>query len=288
MTRILARLLYIDVRIVYLFFALAAALPFVIPIRLSSPPSKETMGLYNAIDRCPPDKVVLIHSCWDMFAQGECWGECQAVVEHMLRNGVKFVVTSIDLPTAPEFFKKVMDTDEVKEICRKYHREYGKDWVQLGYTVSGQNFSTVQAMARDIEAVYATDKDGTRLADLPLMQRVRSINDVYMVYAVGYACDERWISFIRGVYGTKVGFGCAGISTPAYYPYLQSDQLVGMLAGVRGAAEYEQLVHSHGKATRLIVPQAFCHTLMIVFVILGNIGYFCARRVAAESEGSAT
>jgi hypothetical protein len=287
MAKLLARLQYIDVRIVYLFFALAAAAPFVFPVRLPSPPSRPTMGLYNAIEHCPRDKVVLIHSAWDQGIQGECWGQCQAVVEHMLRRGVKFIATSIDVPTAVPFFTKVMKQPAVKELCRKYNRKYGEDWVQLGFTVSGSNYSTVQAMAKDFRAAYQTDAFGTSLDDLPLTRRVRSIRDVYLVYVIGYGCDERWISFIRAVYGTKIAFACAGISTSGYYIYLQSDQIVGMLAGVRGAAEYEQLVHSPGMASRLIVPQAFCHTLMILFVVLGNIGFFAARRLAAEREKGA-
>jgi hypothetical protein len=284
MSKLLARLQYIDVRIVYLFFALAAALPFVLPLRLSSPPSEQALGVYNAIEQCPPDKVVLIHSAWDQGIQGECWGQCQAVVEHMLRRGVKFIACSIDVSTAVPFFTKVMEQPAVKEICRKYNRKYGEDWVQLGFTVSGANFSTVQAMAKNFQAAYETDIYGTSLDDLTLTRHARSIRDVYMVYVIGYGCDVRWISFIRGVYGTKIAFACAGIQTSEYYPYLQSDQIVGMLAGVRGAAEYEQLVHSPGMASRLIVPQSFCHTLMILFVVLGNIGYFAARRIAAENE----
>jgi len=170
----------------------------------------------------------------------------------------------------------------VKALCKKYDREYGRDWVQLGFTVSGANFSTVQAMAKNIESVYAQDVNGRPLSSLPLMRKVRSIQDIYLIYAITYSPDERWISFIRGVYGTEIAFGSAGISTSGYYPYLQSGQLVGMLAGVRGAAEYETLIHSPGKGSKLIVPQAFCHTLIIAFVVLGNIGYFSARRLAAE------
>jgi hypothetical protein len=295
MGRLLARLQYIDVRIVYLIFAVCAAAPLVLQLKLPVPPSKESLGLFNEIENCPKDKIVLIHSTWDVGIQGECWGQYQAVVEHLLRRGVKFIVCSIDVPTAPEMAKKAMDSREVKAICKKYNRVYGVDWVQLGFTPSGSNFSTVQAMAKNFEAAYASDYiESKPLSELPLTKKYRNIRDVQLIYAVGYGSDERWLSFIRGVYGTDVAFAAAGISTSGYYPYLQSHQIVGMLAGVRGAAEYESLVHTkygqldpeRGMGTRLIVPQAFCHMLIIVFVVLGNIGYFTARRMAAERERS--
>jgi len=156
--------------------------------------------------------------------------------------------------------------------------------VNLGYTKGG--WQAMQQIAKDIRRQYKSDSRGYSLDDakhLPLMQRVRNIDDIYMVYSVTYSPMEDWIPFIHGVYGTPIGFGCAGIQSTTYYRYILSKQLVGMLVGVRGAAEYDALLHSDARdrtsqGTKLIVPQAFGHTVIIVAVVLGNVGFLATRR----------
>jgi hypothetical protein len=57
-----------------------------------------------------------------------------------------------------------------------------------------------------------------------------------------------------------------------------------MLAGMKGAAEYEGLVaeelHLGGrrKAMEGMSSQAAAHIAIMIFVVLANIGYFAGRR----------
>ena len=82
-------------------------------------------------------------------------------------------------------------------------------------------------------------------------------------------------------------------------PYVQSGQLKGILAGMPGAAEYEQLVYEYmieeqlnnnkyinqnatitkGKAFARMSAQSVAHLLMVIFIILGNVSYYYSRRV---------
>ncbi|MER3473299.1 MAG: hypothetical protein C4335_04555 [Armatimonadota bacterium] len=278
----LSRLQTIDRRWIYLSIWVACALPFVVNIKLPVYVSPETRRLYEFIEKCPPGKVVLVDSAWDAGSQGENWGQVEVVFEHLFRKRIPFIVTSVEItPLGPQFADKVID----KLVREKFpDRKYGVDWVNLGYTKGG--WQALQQIARDIRQQYKKDSRGYSLDDaekLPLMQRVRNIEDIYLVYSVTYSPMEDWIPFVHGVYGTPIAFGCAGIQSTTYYRYLLSGQLVGMLVGVRGAAEYDALLHPNirerdSMGTRLIVPQAFGHLVIIVAVILGNIGYFAARR----------
>lgn len=278
----LAKLQRIDRRWLYLALAAACALPFVLPVRLPVYVSPETRDLYETVDKCPPNKVVIIDSSWDAGSLGENWGQVEVVFEHLFRKNVKFVVISLDMtPMGPQFADKVIN----KLVREKFpNKKYGVDWVNLGFTKG--DWQAMQQIARDIRRQYPQDSRGYSLDDakhLPIMQHVHNIDDVHMIYSVTYSPMENWIPFIHGVYGTPIGFGCAGIQSTTYYRYILAHQLSGMLVGVRGAAEYDALLNSDIKkrtslGTQLIVPQAFGHAVIIFAVILGNIGYFASRR----------
>jgi hypothetical protein len=64
------------------------------------------------------------------------------------------------------------------------------------------------------------------------------------------------------------------------YPYIQSGQLVGLLAGMKGAAEYEQMVRRPGLGISGMVAQSSVHVMVVIFIIFANIVYFLEKRRA--------
>jgi hypothetical protein len=292
----LAKLQHIDRRWVYLAVALACTIPFLVRISLPVYISDETRGIYNAIESCPPDKVVLVDSEMDPGSVSENRGQLQAVIEHLFTRGVPFVAFSIDLPQGPQLVDGVISdltTDHIeagKLVRAKFpNKRYGVDWVNLGYTVGG--WQARQQIAKDVRKLFKQDSVRHYKLDdaehLPIMQRFRSIDDVHLIFNVGYGASEDWISFVHGVYGTPIAFASAGINTTVYYRYLSSGQLCGLLVGVRGGAEYDALLHPKGTdgtnmGTRLIVPLAFGHVVFLVAIGLGNIGYFASRRMGGR------
>ena len=71
---------------------------------------------------------------------------------------------------------------------------------------------------------------------------------------------------------------------PIYYPYLNSGQLMGIMGGLLGAAQYEQLCDNPGLAADGMRVQLFGHMVIILFILIGNIGYFMSR-AARKREG---
>ena len=61
-------------------------------------------------------------------------------------------------------------------------------------------------------------------------------------------------------------------------PYVQSGQMVGVLAGMPGAAEYESLIGQKGSATSGMDAQSVAHLVIVLFIVLGNISYFIDRK----------
>jgi hypothetical protein len=73
-----------------------------------------------------------------------------------------------------------------------------------------------------------------------------------------------------------------------FYPYLNAGQLVGLLGGMRGAAEYEGLIQHPDQGVRGMDSQSVIHLLIIVLIAIGNAAYFVSRRTKAPSGGRAS
>jgi hypothetical protein len=94
----------------------------------------------------------------------------------------------------------------------------------------------------------------------------------------GTSATDYWIAYGNGRYKVPLAIGVTGVMATDYYPYLQSGQIFGILGGLKGAAEYETLVGTPGKAVQGMKVQMVAHLIIIVFIIIGNIGYFAQRK----------
>ena len=61
-------------------------------------------------------------------------------------------------------------------------------------------------------------------------------------------------------------------------PYLQSGDLVGLLAGMSGAAQYEVLVDRPGLGLGGMDAQSISHLVIIALILIGNIAYVAVGR----------
>jgi hypothetical protein len=273
----LAKLQDIDRR--WLYLATVVVLLASFGVRIPTPPgqtSRATRGLFDAIESCPPDKVVLIDSSWNQGSQAENLAQLECVVRHLCRRHTRFVVTSVGVTFfGPEFARRF-----IEPIAADAGYEYGVDWVNCGYVQAGEDYKVIiDGLCRDFHRIYPNDVTGQPMTDLPLMSKVRSIRDVHLVYCVTYSPSEDWISFVKGQFGTPVAFGCMTIMSPLYATYIDSGQLCGMLAGNRGAAEYEALLGYEGTATQGITFASFGNCMILAAVVLGNLGWWAARRL---------
>lgn len=283
MIRQLAKLESLNQRWLYLAAVILLIVPFVVTIPM--PPggvSVATQGLYDAIESCPPDKVVLIDSSWDMGSRAENHAQLECVVRHMCSRGVRFVVISLGRPFGPQFAAQV-----IRPIAAEAGYKYGRDWVNTGYVeVRGEGVmgAVIDGLCSDFHLMRPRDVNGTPASEIPLLKRVRSIRDIHMVYCVTYAPSANWISFANGQYGTPVAFGCMSIMAPSYFTYIDSGQLCGMLVGNRGAAEYEDLIGHPDTGSRLIGVASFGNCFIIAAALLGNLGAWAAMRAGRKGR----
>ena len=82
------------------------------------------------------------------------------------------------------------------------------------------------------------------------------------------------IEYAGAKYNQKVMAGLTAAMITTYDPYIASGQLYSVVGGLKGAAEYEALIHHKGGGTRGMMAQTSAHIYVIVLIIIGNIFYF--------------
>jgi hypothetical protein len=89
---------------------------------------------------------------------------------------------------------------------------------------------------------------------------------------------EAWVIYAHQPFDAQIGAGVTAVMATDYYPFLDTGQLVGLLGGMRGAAEYEVLIEHHDAGVRGMDSQSVIHIFIIVLVVVGNIAYFSSRK----------
>ena len=93
-----------------------------------------------------------------------------------------------------------------------------------------------------------------------------------------------WVGYAQNRFGVKVGAGCTAVSGADFYTYFQTGQFSGLMVGMKGAAEYEELVETNlnikakRKASEAMNSLTFAHLTIIAFIIIGNVAFFIQRR----------
>ena len=264
---------------IYLLLTGVVVWQLLFPIRLPITPSGPTRGVYDAVAAVPDDKLIIITTDWDASTQAETGPQTQAIIHACFQNDKKFVIMNLQPPMGVKLAQ-----DLAQEAAKEYGAVYGVDYANWGYKYGYEN--VLMAMAKNIPNAIGDDFYGKPVGELPLMQDVDDIHDIGLVVIVTglSAMTEMWVGLIQGPYQTPLAGAYTAVMAPIYYPYLDSDQLKGMLVGAKGAAELEMMVDRPGKAIAIMNVQSWAHVLIIVLIILGNIGYLFARGREGERQ----
>lgn len=281
------RLLHIDRRIIYIILTVLIIAPFFIPLTMKQNIMPQTKRLFDFIETIPPhDKAVLISFDHTPQTMPETHPMAIALLKHCFARGIPIVGISFD-PQSPglavDAFVTVAEEFNSQAASREDSIVYGEEYVYLGWK-SGR-IAAMLDMGESIVAVYPRDHFRTPTDSLPLMQRIGNYKDIAIAITIsGADYPQEWVLYPQSRYGVNVGAGLTAVMAPKYYPFLQTGQLSGLLSGMKGAAEYENLIYqkgyarSLGKAETGMNSQSMIHLLIIVLIVLGNIGYFFSRR----------
>ncbi|GAB1365901.1 MAG TPA: hypothetical protein PL160_00160 [Candidatus Cloacimonas sp.] len=235
---IFERLQQLDRRYIYIVVALAIIIPLMIPYNSDNVTSPPTENLYQMIDSFAgrEDRAVLLSFYHDAATMPELFPMEVAILRHCFERNIKVFTVGWYTSTAP-LIDYALNTvkEEYPDI------KSGVDYCNFGY--KPQIMAMVLGMGDNIATTMNTDAEGRKLESLPIMKGINNYNEMNLaVEFSGSVAGYYWMYYARPKFGLNVAVGVTAVMAADEYPYLQSGQLIGMLAGLKGAAEYEKLV----------------------------------------------
>lgn len=261
----------LDRRWIYLSVAITVIIPLIWRVDIPISITPEARQIFDAIEALPDSSTVMLTFDYYASATPETEPSSRAALHHLFRKDCK-VVTMTTIPLGgPAISERV-----TREIAALYDKEYGVDYINLGYKAN--YIAVLSGMGSSIETIYPADNSGVPLSRFPIMDNIKNYDDIDFIFVVSdNAIVDYWISIVNAQYHTPVGAAVTAVSAPKYFPMVSSGQMTGLLAGMKGAAEYEILVGERASAVKGMGAQSLVHFLIIFLVILGNVGYFVAR-----------
>ncbi|MEA2030326.1 MAG: hypothetical protein U9N55_01860 [candidate division Zixibacteria bacterium] len=267
----------IERRAVFLFVAISVALPFFMTISQSARISPEVQQLYDNVSELPKGSKVLVSFDFDPPSAPELQPMAESFLHYCLLNDLKVIIMGL-WPQGPQQANLAMDRVLKKEdIIAKKLRD-GKDYVNLGFQ-AGNEF-VIKGMGADFSSMFKSDYSGNSYHDIEIVKNVKNFSDIDFAFnlSAGYPGTQEWVQIAVDRYGLSMGAGNTAVQAPMMYTYVNAGQLKGLLGGIKGAAEFENIVDYIGKGTKYMLSQSFAHMIVIAFIIIGNVAYFKNER----------
>lgn len=280
MKRVIDRLIAlsrIDRRVIYVVMLLVVALPFVTPVRFRAKASEETLRFDRALDAAiASDAPVIVSLDFGPQTQAELEPIFLAVLHKLFFHKKKVILLNFIVEAS------ALARQYLHEMEQEYDLTYGEDYAYLG--LATPYYIAIYAMGTSIEDFFHEDDRGTPLSEIPLMQKVRKLGDAAAVIDVASPnLPHHWVNFGVTPYKIDLLVGATAVKATDYYPYLQAEQIKGLIAGGRAGAELEGLIKDQGvrpefgSATTSLASQSLALLAIIVFIVIGNVGYFVGR-----------
>ncbi len=268
------RLSNIDRRIYYIILILVVALPIIKPWGLPVKTGRTSQDFFDAVEAVPNGGIIAM----SIDYRSDCIVEMNPQVVTLYKQAFAKDIRII-------MFSGVDEGANVTEpITRKVGEEmgktYGVDWVNLGYKPGGE--VTMKKMVDNFwEGAAYVDMNGTPFENLPIMQGFTSIKQADLLIdflGVVPSPAQNWLKMVALPHNVPFIVGTTAIQTPTEMPFYSARQYQGLLAGLRGAAEYEFLTGNPGPALMGMDAQSAAHILVILLIAVGNIGHFLGER----------
>lgn len=268
---IVEKLSKLDRKVIFLLVGVAVFIPLLFRIITPTRISEPVRRAYQSVNELKEGSVVMISVDFDPTSAPECMPMYIAFLRHCFSKNLKVIVLGhipYGIPLAEIGLEKV---------AKEYGKEYGKDFINLGFRPG--YIAIMVGLGREIRDFYAQDYKGRCVDSFPIMRNVHNYNDIDLLIDIahGYTADH-WIQYAGARYGQRIILGTTGVVAPDVYPYLQAGQIEGIVGGLKGASEYEQLVNHPDMASLGMPAQSIAHFLVVLLVIIGNITFFITRK----------
>jgi len=270
----------VDVRFLYIIIVIAIVIPLLNPIGLPLVFLDEVIDTVALMRSIPPGSLV--------YFGAECAAENSAELRPPAVAGARLMYELGHRIIIGGFWPDGCIL--VRQWLTPYFEEmgavYGEDYVILGYRAS---VTSILDTARDNFILAFSDRDinGDRLSSMPVMAGLNKASDFAYCFVLSpggpgtgtYTTAWRATGEVDLIIDVPTGsmYNSAGNN-------YQSGLTAGLIGGLNGGAQFEQLIGHPGEATRSMDAQSMGHFAIITFLVVGNIGYFQIRRMEEQEK----
>ncbi len=262
----------IDRRWIFLIIAAVVIVPLIFPVGLPIRPTDTTKNVYDSIEKLPAGSRVLLSVEYSPSTRPENHPMTISILRHLFKNNHKVFITCL-WPDG-----QFMAQDAINQVAKQeFNKTYGVDYVFLGFRPG--NEAVVKGIVSNLRNLYTVDVYQKKIDEIPLMNGINNFKDFDFLFSssAGFPGTIEWVQYASDPTGIPMASGVTSIQVNEVMPYVQAGQMVGVLAGMPGAAEYEALINQKGSATSGMDAQSVAHLVIVLFIILGNVSFFIER-----------
>ncbi|MCP4684913.1 MAG: hypothetical protein GY867_05620 [bacterium] len=263
----------VERRIVFLYVGIAVALPLLMELPQKIIVSDIVRAVYTELEALQPGSKVLVSFDYDPASAPELQPMAEAFIAECFERDLTVIMMGL-WPQGPQQAAMAVDSAMKRMGYTDQDKVYGVDYVNLGYQ-AGNEF-VIQRMGSSFQSMFKTDFLGTPYEDIPLVKNVKNFSNINFSFNLssGFPGTVEWVQVAVDRYGLRMGAGNTAVQAPTIYPYVRSKQVLGLLGGMNGGAEFETVTGLPGKAIGFMLPQSFAHLIVIGFIIIGNVAFF--------------
>jgi hypothetical protein len=240
---------------------------------LSKSISWTSIKAYEYIENLPEGSVVLLSADYAPSTKVENDPVVQGFLTQAFRKNLKVIAISLWPDGA------VLLENNIRMVALKMNKKEDEDFVIGGYVVGGA--VAIEKMGINLKNAIPL----LRGSNAPFLNNIRNARDLKLVFCVAAGDTLQYYIRILGTrYGVPISGGCTAVMAAEMYPYIMSNQLIGLFAGLKGACDYQLLElknqidpNNVPEAVKNMFPQSIIHLLIVIFIIIANLIYFYER-----------
>lgn len=295
MNPVVRALVNLDRRWIFLLIAIAVMIPILRDWKFPEIATAPVKKAFDLVEKLPPNSKVLCAFDFDASSAPELQPMANSWLWHCAKKGHRVYIMTLwatGQGYLPEKNKAILS-----RFPEYQDANYGKTWVYLGFRAG--NEVVIRSLTNNFKSTFTTDNAGTNTSEIPMMNEIQSVSDFNLILnaSAGYPGTKEWVQYAATPFNLSIAAGNTGVQAAQMFPYYPN-QLHGLLAAVKGAAEYEALLSAKYPdyagppdkpnaalltATKTMGPQLLAHIVILALIILGNIVLALQRTSAQEA-----
>jgi hypothetical protein len=242
----------------------------------------------GVIDLQQPDSVALVSFDYSTATQGEMQPLAEDIIGRLRGQGMRLIFVSLE-PEGAALAQHTLD-----QTLAERGETYGTDMVNLGY-IPGQivgirelvtGRKQLSALADFKEGLTFVAPERSAWSDINNLGQV----DIVITLSDNPATARWWVEQMAAAVPADDGeryllAATSATADPFLRPYLDSQQLNGLISGINGAAAIEAGRNNFGPARQMLDSQGVAHLLIVILIAVGTMfGWMPPLEKKAEAK----